>query len=249
MEPIEYKKLFEYETSYWWYRGLRAILMDRIRQLGLGPSARILDAGCGTGENLETFGKEISPHVFGCDLSARAAAYWSRRGVLRGCLATVNSMPFAENTFDVVVTVDVLYHSQVDEEAASHELWRVVRREGYLIIIVPAYQWLSSEHDRAVHSVRRYTRRRLIALLEREGAQVVCSTYLFPLFFPLVAGYRLTRKWIGKNGNGLSRSDLWRLPFVLNSLFYGIVLIEGRLLRLINFPFGSSVLLVVKKVG
>lgn len=249
MEPIEYEKLFEYETSYWWYRGLRAILVDTIRRLPLGPSTRLLDAGCGTGKNLEALAKDVTCHLFGLELSLQAASYWRRNGLSRGCLASVNALPFKGASFDVVMTVDVLCCSEVEEVKAVNELWRLVRKGGYLIVIVPAYQWLLSEHDRAVHSVRRYTRQRLLALLEREPARIVRTTYLFPLFFPLIAGYRFLKKWTGSDGAGSPRSDLRRLPVFLNALFSVISLAEGRLLRTIDFPFGSSVLLVIEKVG
>lgn len=250
MESVEYEKLSEYEASYWWYRGLQAILVDTVGRLRLGPLVRIFDAGCGTGKNLDVLVKDVSGAAFGCELSGHAAKYWSHNGIVRYCLASVNSIPFVDGAFDVVVTVDVLCCQEVEEAAALHELWRVVRKGGYLIIVVPAYQWLLSEHDRAVHSVRRYTIRRLARLLEQPSARVVRTTYLFPSLFPFIASYRSVRNWIaGGNGRNPPRSDLHRLPSVLNALLYGIALVEGRLLRMMNFPFGSSVLMVVKKVS
>jgi len=64
MEPYEYKTLFEFETSYWWYRGLRRILMDSVH-----ASPRILDAGCGTGKTLQDIQEHITPHAFGFDVA------------------------------------------------------------------------------------------------------------------------------------------------------------------------------------
>ncbi|MBI5650633.1 MAG: class I SAM-dependent methyltransferase, partial [Chloroflexi bacterium] len=53
MRPDEYRVMFEIEDKYWWYRGVRALLRQLLPRYIHSREARILDAGCGTGANLE----------------------------------------------------------------------------------------------------------------------------------------------------------------------------------------------------
>lgn len=248
MEPCEYQTLFELEPSYWWFRGLRGVLLDTCRKLGLGPAAYILDAGCGTGLNVETLDFEVSCHSYGFDISPAAAEYWSRRRLRRICLASVNAIPFRDESFDAVFGIDVLECDGVVEGQAYKELLRVVRDGGYLIVVVPAYWWLMSrEHHRAVQASRRYTRGRLLELLQEAPGRMVRITYLFGTLIGPIAAYRLWQRLVDPGGSERPRSELRPLPHAVNELLARVVDWERRLLSFVDLPFGSSILAVVQK--
>lgn len=248
MEPYEYKTLFDFESSYWWYRGLRAILLDTLKGLGLGASSRILDAGCGTGKNLQELQGSITAYSFGFDLSQHAARYWPQRGLNGVCLASINQIPFRDGAFDGALSVDVLECDGVREEEAYRELLRVVRPAGFVVLVVPAYSWLYAEkHHKAVHASRRYTRRQVTSLLTKGPVRVLRITHLFPSLLPAIAGYRLLQRLSDHDGAEYPRSDLRLLPSLLNGALFRIVDVERRLLGRVDFPFGSSLLAVVQK--
>ena len=73
-----------------------------------------------------------------------------------------------DDRFDFAVCLDVLEHID-DELHALRELHRVVRPGGTLLVTVPAYQSLWSEHDVINHHKRRYTRRDAVGGRRRGG--------------------------------------------------------------------------------
>lgn len=248
MRAYEYGTLVALEDSYWWFRALRGVLADTCRRLGLAPSARILDAGCGTGVTLRSIGDEIGAERFGFDIAREAASSWASRGLTRMTVGSVNAIPFRDASFDAVLCLDVLECAGVDEAGAYGELLRVTRRGGYLVLLVPAYDWLSSrEHDRAVGACRRYSRSRLRRLLCREPVRVRQLTHLFAGTLPVLAAYRLWRRWRGVDGGAEPRSEVRALAPALNTALLRAVSWERALLRRWELPLGSSIMAVVEK--
>lgn len=73
--------------------------------------------------------------------------------------------------FSLVVAMDVLEHV-VDDHAAAKAMCSALVPGGRVVVSVPAHPWLYSYHDRAVGHLRRYKRRRLVALLVGAGFRV-----------------------------------------------------------------------------
>ncbi len=238
------------EPSYWWFRGLHLVILDALSALGLDRHDPVLDAGCGTGQNLVNIGREISSRAYGFDVSSEAAHFCKKRELSSVCRASINDMPFAPETFTAVVSVDVFECDSVLEDKAFGEIWRVLKPGGYLVLVVPAYEWLmSSEHHKAVHASRRYSKSRLAAVISTRPVQVIRITHLFASLFPLVAAYRLRPRFAAGNSDGPPRSELKPMHPLLNSLLFNIVKAERQFLRLADLPFGSSIMAVARKVG
>lgn len=250
MESHEYQTLYDLEPSYWWFRGLHLILLDTLSALGLKPNEPVLDAGCGTGQNLVNIDQQVTSNAYGFDVSPEAAHFCKKRGLAKICRASINDMPFAPDTFAAVVSVDVFECDSVLEEQAYGEIWRVLRPGGYMVLVVPAYAWLMTpEHHKAVHASRRYSKIRLAGLLSKRPVQVIRMTHLFASLFPIVAAYRLGLRAAAGDSNGPPRSELRPMHPALNSLLLAIVKAERQFLKATNLPFGSSILAVARKVG
>jgi SAM-dependent methyltransferase len=241
MERAEYPRMYEAEERHWWYAGMRAISLGLLRSTLAPPaSARLLDAGCGTGNNLRhlaAFGRAV-----GVDLSEEAVRFCRERGVA-AARAELLRLPFAGGAFDAVTSFDVIYHRWVeDDRAAVREMARVLRPGGLLLVRVPALRLLWGAHDAAVHSRHRYTRRELRALLESEGLEVLRASYCNSLLLPVVAARRLLDRVTGRQG-----SDVAFLPAPLEWAFGAALRLEARLLRRLSFPLGASVVALARR--
>ena len=162
--------------------------------------------------------------------------------------ASVEALPFPDNSFDFVVSLDVLVSAGVDDSLAVHEAYRVLRPGGRLILNLAALQFLEGAHDRAVDAGRRYTRPQVRALLEGAHFVVERLSYWNATLTPPVA---LVRWWSRRrmNQEERPRSDLHALPPVLNSLLHGLVALELRASRHVSLPFGTSLFAVARKNG
>ncbi|PDW04097.1 class I SAM-dependent methyltransferase [Candidatus Viridilinea mediisalina] len=244
MEKIEYTTMAAVELRHWWYGGMRAISAALLDPLYHGrQDVRILDAGCGTGGDalfLQRYG-----HVVGLDYAPEAAAIIGDRLPGRFTRGSVLQLPFADHSFDLVTSYDVLYHAGVpDEASALAEVRRVLTPAGHLLIRLPAYEWLRSHHDRQVHTRRRYTAREVATMLHKAAFQPVHLTYVLSLLFPLPAASRLLERLkpppAQASAMGLPPAPLnqaLRLPMALEAAW---------LRRGGSFPFGLSIVALAR---
>src|SRR4029453_5447906 len=166
-----------------------------------------------------------------------------------GCVlqASIKALPFATSSFDVVSCLDVLYVAGVDDRRGLRELHRVLRRQGMLVLNLPAFEWLRGAHDVAVHTERRSTRGGVARLLADAGFTTERLTYWNAALIPVLATWRpLTR--LLRFGAG-ARSDLVLPPAPINAALTRLLAGEIRASRRLRLPFGSSVFAVAGRGG
>ena len=222
----------------WWYRALHARLLDALGDQQ-DPSP-VLDAGCGTGGFLAALNHARPARAaVGLEwdaLAAAAAAVKSWRPIVRGSL---NELPFAANTFGVVVAADVLCHAAVDPTWALAEIKRVLRPRGRLIVNMPAFRALMSAHDVRVHNARRMNAKETRAMLEVAGFGVLSVRYWNGLLLPLML---VQRKILARSSD---RSDVAAFPPWLDRILHGMTELERRLR--FSLPAGGSVLAIAER--
>jgi SAM-dependent methyltransferase len=214
----------------------------------------ILDAGCGTGGNLEWLARYAgNGQVAGIDLISTALEFCRQRGHQQLAQASATDLPFANESFDLVTSFDVLVQIPGDgsDEQALREMWRVMRQDGIAFVRCAAYQWMRSGHDEALGTQRRYELDELCQKMERAGFQVLRATYANSLLFPVAAVRRLALKKLGLADSG---SDVKPLPpelAWLNQSLLKALLWEARQLRnpKMKFPAGLSTICVAKKIS
>lgn len=233
MELVEYQLMDALEQEFWWYRGLHAVIAERLLQLNLPAQDKVLDAGCGTGGVLAHWQKIASQYTYaGLEWYSDAAAMAEKKTSLPIVRGSVNAMPYADGEFAAIFSQDVICHRNVDEAAMLRECHRCLQSGGHLLLNVAAYQWMTSAHDVHVHADRRYTTTRLRQLLHENGFEVVDAGYWNSLLFPLMVLHRMT---VGKNK---TESDVAPIPAWQNNLFYKILDSERR--WRLRLPFGGS---------
>jgi SAM-dependent methyltransferase len=230
------------EDRHWWYRGRRRVLDAVISGLQLGPQTRILDAGCGSGRNMIELAR--LGIVTGVELSGTSVALARQRGVGEVIEGSVLEMPFADDSFDVAVSLDVIEHLE-DDLGALCELRRTVAPGGVLLVTVPAYQWLWSGHDEINHHHRRYTRRSLQRVAEQAGWSQLRTTYFNSLLLPAAIALRVLDR-INRVRTTETSLDLWAPPTPLNWLLERPLRLEAALVaRGGRIPAGLSLLAIL----
>lgn len=231
------------EDRHWWYRGRRTVLEEAIAGLGLPGAARVLDAGCGSGRNMIELSRLGS--VTGVELSETSVALARQRDAGEVVSGSVLEMPFADDSFDLAVSLDVIEHLE-DDLGALRELRRTVAPGGALLVTVPAYQWLWSGHDEINHHHRRYTRRSLQRVAERAGWTQARTTYFNSLLLPVAILLRVLDR-VNRAKTTESSLDLWIPPAPVNWLLERPLALEAALIgRGGRIPAGLSLLAVFR---
>jgi len=232
--------MYEVEDRHWWFRGRAAVVAAMLGRLDLGDSPRILDAGCGTGRNLQRYA-QLGP-AQGIEPSADAVQFCRERGLDNVQQATLEQLPFGEGSFDLMVATDVLEH--VDDDAlALRELHRVAAPGGRLVMTVPAFRWLWSEEDDRLGHRRRYTRKGLRALTEQSGWEPLFATYFnLLLLAPIALARRFRDRRDAGRAEAAQRSELNLTPGWLNAPLSVPMRLEAGLIRAgLPLPIGVSI--------
>ncbi len=211
---------------------------------------QILDAGCGTGGNLDWLKRYAgNGNVIGLDLESAALLFCRQRHHKYLIQGSTADLPFPEEIFDLVTSFDVLVQLPGDslDERALHEIYRVLKPGGITFIRVAAYQWMHSGHDIALGTQRRYTLSELRIRMERAGFEILRATYANSLLLPIVAFRRLLLKRIGLADSGSDVKPLPRQLEWVNRALTEVLNLEARSLNLVDLPFGLSIICVAQK--
>jgi SAM-dependent methyltransferase len=260
LEVQEYHNIFLHEETHWWYVGLRELVHASLARYCPGyvkagaTNLKVLDAGCGGGRLLWELTEINGSGAVGLDLSKVSLSLCKERSTPKSVInklvnSSVQEIPFLGESFDAVVSLDVLYHKGVtDDVAALREVKRVLKDGGILVINLPAYEFLSGPHDEAVHTRERYTKEKLAKRLKAAGFTLERITYRNTFLFPAVVISRaLQRLGSGRKSAGAGASDLKMPFFLINALLVMTLHLENFCLKVLNFPFGSSVFCVARK--
>jgi ubiquinone/menaquinone biosynthesis C-methylase UbiE len=242
MKSYEFKQLHDAEQSYWWHVGRLIIIKKQLQQLikaGLPKNAKILNIGAGTGGTIATL--EGFGEVTNADIASTAITYLRQSGYRADRLNGIK-LPYRDHEFDLIVGLDVLEHIERDDLALV-EWCRVLKPNGYMMLTVPAYQWLWSAHDNVMAHFRRYSLRSLRQKVNKLPVHVYKASYMIVFSFPLIVTYRLIRR----QRNHVNETSFVRLPPPLNRLFIYFLSVEASLQTKLNFPFGSSVMIIARK--
>jgi SAM-dependent methyltransferase len=193
MDDSELAALIDHDDRHWWYRGRRRVLNSVLDRIPLSPGCQLLDAGCGSGRELDELAAR--GRATGVDLSEVSVASARARGHMDVHRAAIEELPFADATFDLVTCLDVIEHTP-DDRIALAELRRVTRPRGVLVVTVPAYPSLWSTHDVVNRHFRRYRCASLRAAAAEAGWTVLRDTHFNAvLLAPATAPSRRARSW------------------------------------------------------
>lgn len=224
--------------NHWWFRAREEFLIHFLEKNHLA-NGLTLDVGCGDGlflDNLERIG--CTP----CGLEAdhRIVSQETMRRY-RIHLGYLDESFQPEKPFDLILMLDVLEHIEDDTEALRNA-YRCLAPSGTLVITVPAFQWLWTNHDDLNHHYRRYTKSTLSRCLESANFEPFASQYFYNWLVPIKLMVR-AREAVFESIP--SNPQLPSPP--INRMLQSVSRIEQRVTNIIKLPFGSSLLMASRK--
>jgi len=240
--PDEHRYMYEMESYHWWFVSRRSFILSLIRSINK-PSAAILDIGCGTGMNIQEF-KNVG-RAYGFDISKDAVRFCHKRGMLNVVQASAADICFGDRVFDIVTLLDVMEHLPY-QKAALEEINRVLKDDGKLIVTVPAFKILWSQHDEALCHFRRYEKKELEKELIGSGYKIERIGYYFFSSFLAVALIRLIRR-LRVSKNSCHSDTTTAPPKLINRLLIGLFNLERKLSFIIKMPFGTTLYAIAGK--
>lgn len=231
----------------------------RFNILDVKPGYRILDIGCGPGRHISAAYEYEKVTAIGADLShedmlqgVKRLQFHDHLGAHKGgswafTMADITNLPFADNSFDIVLCSEVMEHIPNDS-AAAKELLRVVKPGHNLVVSVPRFWpekicWmLSDEYFNAnMGHVRIYKKKPLVNLIEKQGATYWNAHHAHSIHAPY---------WWLKCAVGPTRDDHWAVNLYKRFLEWDILSqpkISKFMDRLLNPVMGKSLVLYFTK--
>lgn len=242
MEISEYRKIDELEQTYWWYIGLKQLVLAYVSEKAefSTEKLKILDAGCGTGwmfTALEKYGE-----VTAFDYSDEAITICQEKGLSMVSKIDINDWIGEEASYDLIISLDVLYHKDVLEvNQVVTNFQKALKKDGVLILNLPAYPILRRSHDRKVHGDKRFKKKQLKSILVNAGFRQNFLSYRMPFIFLII----YCQKLIGLNK---TTSDLNELHPFVNKFLCLLMKLENFFIKnRLPMLFGSSIFSVSKK--
>jgi len=239
MEKSVYLRHIKNENKHWWFKARREILNKQIKKYSTKKKMSILDFGSGSGTNIYMLSKYGEVDVYEKDnkTSNFLKKKFNRNGIkiIKKC--------FSKKRYDLILVADVIEHIKNDKKIINN-LNKILKKNGLIIVTVPAYQFLFSKKDQALKHFRRYNLNSLKKLFSSDFKTLKISYYNSLLFVPIAIAIiffkLINRQFI---------NEVEKKPNnILNYIFYSLFKLEKFILKYFDFPFGISIISVFKKV-
>lgn len=243
MQIAEYQNMYNAEDTHFYYVTLHKLILQLIKQYSPIKSAlNILDAGCGTGRLTELM--QSLGTVTGIDMSDEALKFAKTRRI-KVQKASVMKLPFKDNSFDIITSIDVLYHKAVpDDGKALREIYRVLKPNGIVILRLQAIPWLKNSHDKVVHANKRYSIKQVKQKLVETSFTIEKLSYMNMSLAPIAIGQHILQKIIP---HSKVHSSIAQTNRFINMTAAGILTAENKLIHTTNLPFGLGIIAVARK--
>jgi 2-polyprenyl-3-methyl-5-hydroxy-6-metoxy-1,4-benzoquinol methylase len=224
------------QKKHWWFQGRKEIIDKIIFRINFKKKINILDFGSGSGVNIEMltrYGK--------VDLQEKNKIARLNLKRIKNINKIYSSLKIKKNYYNLVLVADVLEHIK-NPKVVLRILKQSIKKNGYILITVPAYQFLFSTKDKALKHYRRYNKKTLKKTID-EFTLLKMSYFNSLLFIPITT-IILFNKIL--NINYIKKVETTP-NFIINKILFYIFFIEQIILKYFNFPFGLSIYALIKK--
>tara|TARA_Y100000996_G_scaffold392365_1_gene355074 strand:- start:1018 stop:1731 length:714 start_codon:yes stop_codon:yes gene_type:complete len=235
MRKDVYKRHIDNFDKHWWFESRRNIIEKTLNK-NIKKKVTILDYGSGSGVNigmLSKFGKVniFEPH--------KQTAIYLKKKYLGKKYQTLKKI--SDRKYDLIVLADVLEHIKNDKKKIK-ELSGKLKKNGKILITVPAYKILFTKKDIILGHYRRYTINEIKDIFKEFKIKKL-SYFNFFLFLPISISlifYKILKSDFIDSVEKKPNS-------VINFLLFSIFNFESKIINIFNFPFGISILGVFEK--
>jgi 2-polyprenyl-3-methyl-5-hydroxy-6-metoxy-1,4-benzoquinol methylase len=239
LEPEYARQYRDLYIRHWWWRAReQAILQVIRRRLGSNSGLRILDVGCGDGlffSRLAEFGDVDGVEPDEALVNPQGPFYDRIR-------ITPFDKDFRSSTsYSLILMLDVLEHMNNPAESLCHA-HSLLTPTGALLLTVPAFQILWTNHDTINHHLVRYRRSTLRPLLRQAGFAILDERYWYQWTCPVKLAIRMLES-IFHCPPSIARVP----PNWINRSLYWISRAEQETLGLLRMPFGSTLMVYCTK--
>jgi SAM-dependent methyltransferase len=224
------------QKKHWWFQGRKNIIDKIIFRINFKKNVNILDFGSGSGVNVEMLKKYGNVDLQEVNKIARL-----NLKKIKNINKIYSSLKIKKNYYNLVLVADVLEHVK-NPKGLLRILKKNIKKNGYILITVPAYQFLFSSKDKALKHYRRYNKKTLKKTID-EFTLVEMSYFNTLLFIPIMA-IILFNKIL--NIHFIKKVETTP-NFIINKIFFYFFSFEKIILKFINFPFGLSIYALIKK--
>ncbi len=236
MKKREFEKIKKFGENHFWYKHKKRLLKIFLNKYTNKSETEALDEGCGTGIDADVFKNAI-----GMDIELEVL---KNNLYVKKINADMNELPFKDNTFKIIISMDSLQHKGIDPFISMKEITRVLKKDGILLMNIPMIKGLFSYHDIAVGNGKRFSRNEIVSVFPKE-MKIMEIYYWNTLLFPFIF---LKRKMIDEIFGSLSKSETIFLPSIINRIL-GLIL-DYEMCLSMKFPFkiGVSAFVIAKKM-
>jgi len=231
-----YRDLFE---NHWWWRARSRFIVDELRRMRPEQGWKtILDIGCGDGlffPELSRFGDVEGVEPF-AELVNPANPYRSR----------ISICPFNETfqpgkQYSLIMMLDVLEHIENAIAALSHAV-SLLEPGGTMILTLPAFMTLWTNHDVMNQHFIRYTKTTFREVAQQAGFRIHEERYLYHWTCPVKLGIHWMERLFRLEPKP---AEVPMQP--VNELMYLVSRLEQMTVTRLSLPFGSSLMIVGQK--
>ncbi len=137
-----------------WFQARARMAVALLKKVKVLPPARVLEAGCGWGLNLEAL-ERAGYRAVGLDIARRSLEKLDRPGRELIEADLTRPLPPHAEQYDAVLALDVIEHLD-DDRSAVAKLAQLTKPGGFTIVGVPALPELFSDFDAVQGHRRRY---------------------------------------------------------------------------------------------
>ena len=228
-------------AHHWWWRARERFILDVLeaKQPATGWQ-KILDVGCGDGlffDHLLRFGDvegvELSDSLVSDDGPHRSRIH----------IGNFDQSLNLSRDFSLILMLDVLEHMS-DPVSALRFALGLLAPNGKILITVPAFNALWTNHDIINNHVTRYTKASFREMAHRAGLQIESDRYFFHWLFAVKMVSRVVDSLLGNKPGPPQVPPAW-----VNKPLYWFSMLENKGCSNLPLPLGSSLFVMGSRLA